>query len=90
MRKPMESIKLGCHVFFANQNSETGQRFLVAMCASHNQQYKTPLSIRSNAKRCELEDCDCGHVEDIKPNCEQCQSKEKKAVSKIKKTVGKK
>jgi hypothetical protein len=68
-----DTQKRGCHVVHANQNTERGERFLVAMCASHNQQYGVPLDIRVNARECVLVDCDCGHLEDYMEGCDQCQ-----------------
>ncbi|KAL9642265.1 hypothetical protein ABK040_007264 [Willaertia magna] len=48
-----------CHVTHANQNEESGKRYLVNMCTKHNAA-KDTLNIRENAKMTELKDCNCG------------------------------
>jgi hypothetical protein len=72
--KLTSSQKRGCHVVSANQNTDSGQRFLVAMCAEHNAYYDSPLDIRLNAAECALE-CKCGHLEPPpwdKRKCKMC------------------
>eukprot|EP00164_Ancoracysta_twista_P009221 GFYU01013575.1.p2 GENE.GFYU01013575.1~~GFYU01013575.1.p2 ORF type:complete len:142 (-),score=5.12 GFYU01013575.1:362-787(-) len=58
-----ETQKRGCHVVYANQGTNSGTRYIVAMCARHNGDYSGPLNIRVNAKQLALEDCSCGHLE---------------------------
>lgn len=49
-----------CHLIAANQNAESGKRFIAYLCASCNGQYDTILQIRLNAVAYDLDDCDCG------------------------------
>lgn len=66
--------KRGCHVVSANQNTLSGQRFIVAMCDHHNKLYDVVIDIRLNATECALE-CKCGHLEEpgaFAGRCPQC------------------
>jgi hypothetical protein len=49
-----------CHVIYANQNADTGNRLIVYLCASHNAIYDQVLSIGENRIAYILDDCDCG------------------------------
>ena len=50
-----------CHVINANQNHETGKRYIVFCCSTCNGQKKGEVnSIRTNAKTYFLWECDCG------------------------------
>lgn len=48
-----------CHVISANQNNETGKRFIVYMCDSHNKIYDSVIHIRKNALYHDLSGVNC-------------------------------
>lgn len=81
--------KRGCHVISANQNTNTGTRFIVVMCDHHNKLYDIPLVLRANAKRTILASCFCGHTEKTFDSCAQCKEQKKSSKKKGKKSSAK-
>lgn len=52
-----------CHVIYANQNDESGNRHIVYCCATCNGQKLGQVNmIRANAITYRLDDCDCGYI----------------------------
>ena len=52
-----------CHVIHENQNCESGKRYIVYMCPSHNANYKDILDVGKNRIIENLDDCNCGYWE---------------------------
>jgi hypothetical protein len=53
-----------CHVIMANQNSDSGTRYIVYCCPTCNGQKQGEVNdIRKNAEHYPLDDCDCGFLD---------------------------
>lgn len=51
-----------CHVIKANQNADSGVRYLVPMCTACNQDYEVVLQVDGRLADLEIKGCTCGHL----------------------------
>ena len=64
--------KRGCHVIAANQNTATGKRFILPLCAECNGKYDTVLDVKVWCQEAYLPNCNCGHIESPIWNAKKC------------------